>query len=140
VEVRLGETVAVERGRPRLGGWTPGTVILATGLEGARGRDRVEVDATFRPAGWKRTLVVGDAARVPGAVASAQHAVQEGRHAARVIEAFWKGGTPPPFRPSTLGELVTVGGGDAIGWLQIAGRRLALSGLPAATARAAAFG
>lgn len=153
VDVRTGETVRFEGGMPVVGrrATHATTVLLATGIEGAiatsagiRGRaQRWEVDETLRVAGRPAAFAVGDAAIVKAGKAavapSAQHAVQEGVHAATVIEALVKGSRPRAFVPKTLGEFLTLGEGEVIGWVQLAGRRLHLSGLPAATARTAAF-
>lgn len=153
VDVRTGEAVRFEAGVPIVGRRASDatTVLLATGIEGAiampagaPGRaQRWQVDETLRVAGGSAAFAVGDAAlakagRAPVAP-SAQHAVQQGAHAATVIEALVKGGSPRAFVPKTLGEFLTLGEGEVIGWVQVAGRRLHLSGFPAATARTAAF-
>lgn len=154
VDVRTGETVRLEDGVP-IFGRNPSdasTVLLATGIEGAiplakgaRGRSsRWEVDQTLRVIGHPATFAVGDVALVTAGrttvTASAQHAVQEGVHAAAMIDALVSGRALWPFQPRTLGEFLTLGEGEVIGWVQLAGRRLHLSGLPAAAARTAAFG
>lgn len=154
VDVRTGETVRFERGVPILGRHASdaSTVLLATGIEGtiplaegARGRSqRWEVDETLRVIGHPGAFAIGDAALVMSGktpvAPSAQHAVQEGAHAAAMIEALVTGRSLRAFVPSTIGEFLTLGEGEVIGWVQFAGRRLHLSGLPAAAARTAAFG
>lgn len=154
VDVRTGETVRFESGVPIFGRHPSdaSTVLLATGIEGAiplsigaRGRSsRWEVDETLRVIGYPSTFAVGDAALVmsgkSAVAASAQHAVQEGAHAAAMIESLVMGRPLRPFQPRTLGEFLTLGEGEVIGWVQLAGRRIHLSGLPAAAARTAAFG
>lgn len=153
VDVRTGEEVRFQGGVPIVSGraTNAATVLLATGIEGvldpkapfvARAA-RWKVDESLRVPSTAGIFAIGDGAVVPtadGPVApSAQHAVQEGRHAAANIAALVKGKALTPFRPSTLGEFLTLGDGDVVGWVQIAGRRLHLSGVTAATARAAAF-
>ncbi|HVO31165.1 MAG TPA: FAD-dependent oxidoreductase, partial [bacterium] len=156
VDVRVTEEVRFDGGVPMVGRhrFAAATVLLATGIEGviaprapflARWA-RWKVDETLRVAGTAGVLAAGDAAVVPApgdappVAPSAQHAVQEGRHAAATIAALVRGRTPEPFRAKTLGEFLTLGDGDVVGWLQLAGRRIHLSGIPAASARAAAFG
>jgi NADH dehydrogenase len=138
VDVRLGTEVRFDGGVPMIGRRESpaATIVLATGIDSRLGR-RLPVDATLRAG--ETTFALGDAAVVVGAAASAQHAVQEGRHAAEVIAALEKGKRPPDFHPATAGEFVTLGDGDVVGWVQIAGRRVHLTGFPAAAARAAAF-
>ena len=154
VDVRTGEAVRFDRGVAIVGrhATDASTVLLATGIEGAiplareaRGRSqRWEVDDALRVVGFPSAFAVGDAAVVTAGklpvAPSAQHAVQEGVHAAAMIEAAIRGGARKPFKPSTLGEFLTLGEGEVIGWVQLAGRRLHLSGFAAAAARTAAFG
>ncbi len=149
VDVRTGTVVKFEEGKAIVGRKAnpAATIILATGIEGtlaapkaheARAK-RFAVDETLRVKGAENVLACGDAAVVPGAVASAQHAVQAGAHAARTIAAVEARRKPDPFVPTTLGEFVTLGEGDVVGWVSVLGRRVHLSGLPAAAARTAAF-
>jgi len=153
VDVRTGETVRLEGGVPIFGRHPSdaSTVLLATGIEGAiplasgaRGRSsRWEVDEALRVIGHPAAFAVGDAAIVTAGksavAASAQHAVQAGSHAAAMIECLVSGKALRPFQPSTVGEFLTLGEGEVIGWVQFAGRRLHLSGFSAAAARTAAF-
>lgn len=153
VDVRTGEEVRFEGGVPIVGrrATTAATVLLATGIEGiipakapfAARAARWKVDESLRVPGTEGILAVGDIAVIPAAggfvAPNAQHAVQEGRHAAATIAALVKGKPAEAFVSSTLGEFLTLGDGDVVGWVQIAGRRLHLSGLAAATARAGAF-
>lgn len=155
VDVRTSEDVRFDGGVPIVGrkAFVAGTVLLATGIEGVVSprapfldhAARWKVDEALRVAGSAGLLAAGDAAVIrapaaaPAVAASAQHAVQEGRHAAATIAALVRGKTPEPFRARTLGEFLTLGNDDVVGWIQVAGRRIHLSGLAANTARAAAF-
>lgn len=149
VDVRTGVAVRFDGGKPIVGrkAHPAATIILATGIEGtlaaprpfeARAK-RFAVDETLRVKGAENVFACGDAAVMPGAVASGQHAVQAGAHAARAIAALEARRRPDPFVPSTIGEFVTLGEGDVVGWVSVLGRRVHLAGLPAAAARTAAF-
>ncbi len=167
IDVRTGEAVAFDAKGASVGGHRSRarTVLLATGIEGVVPRmaapsggagsggapnplarsGRWLVDATLRVEGAPNAFAAGDAAVVqasegaPPIAASAQHAIQEGTHVAQAIAARVAGRPLPDFRASTLGEFLTLGDGDVVGWIQVAGRRVHLSGLPAAAARAAAY-
>lgn len=157
VDVRLGQGVVFEDGVPVIGRKVSdaATVIVATGIEGslpvperyhARSR-RWSVDGTLRAIGTQTLFAAGDAALVAeeprageAVAASAQHAVQAGAHVGHAIAQDVAGKRLSTFVPTTVGEFVTLGHGETVGWVSVLGRRVHLSGVAASTARAAAFG
>ncbi len=133
-EVRLGTNVArVEAGGVVLADGArieAGTVVWAAGiqanpladalgLEQTRG-GRVVVDETLRAPGWDRVFVVGDAAGATDSEGElypqvAQVAIQQGRHAAALIEAMTSGApSDAPFRYADLGQMATIGRNAAV--------------------------
>ena len=81
------------------------------------GRVLVQPDLTIP--GHPEIFVIGDLAVVPGADGQplpgvAQVAIQEGRHAARLIAARLDGRTLPPFRYNDLGIMATIGRAAAV--------------------------
>ena len=94
----------------------------ALGLEQTDGA-RLAVDRTLRPAGHRRVFVVGDAAGARDADGElypqvAQVAIQQGRHAARLIEAMASGdasgAADAPFEYRDLGQMATIGRNAAV--------------------------
>jgi NADH dehydrogenase len=96
--------------------WTAGNAThpLLADLPCAMERGRIVVDAFLRadrPDVW----AVGDCAHIPDAATggvfppTAQHALREGRRAARNIVAELTGGVKRPFEFSTIGLLATIG-------------------------------
>lgn len=81
---------------------------------------RLPVDQTLRLQGQPDILALGDIAthaskdqgQTPWPL-SAQAAIQQGQAAARTLEAHLKGGTPSPFIFQDLGEMLSLGIGDA---------------------------
>jgi NADH:ubiquinone reductase (H+-translocating) len=143
VEVRPGAMVeAVEPGAVSAAGWRipTATVIWAAGnvtspLLQSLGvpldrQGRVEVEPDGSVPGEPRVFVLGDAAafahdprhhRLPGI---APVAMQQGRHAARVIRADLAGRPRPPFRYRDNGQLAVIGRGRAVadlGTLRLSG-------------------
>ncbi|HWP64354.1 MAG TPA: NAD(P)/FAD-dependent oxidoreductase [Candidatus Limnocylindria bacterium] len=97
--------------------WTAGTApnpLVAT-LPVARAGGRIVVDETLAVPDWPGVWALGDCAAVPDPATggvhppTAQHALREGRHAARNIVASLRGECPRPFRFSTLGQLAAIG-------------------------------
>jgi NADH dehydrogenase FAD-containing subunit len=132
VEVRLGRgvdhidadgvVVAGERILSRTVIWTAGVAPSPAGKWLAVPTDRagrVEVGPDLSVPGRPEVFVVGDTAALrqdgkplPGV---AQVAIQQGRHAARVIRARVSGKTPPrPFRYFDKGSMAVVGKGFAV--------------------------
>jgi NADH dehydrogenase len=77
-------------------------------------RGRVRVDAALRVDGLPMAWAAGDAAAVPSvgggvAPANAQHALRQGKHAAKNILAVLEGKTPKPYTYRMMGELVSLG-------------------------------
>ncbi|MBC13700.1 MAG: FAD-dependent oxidoreductase [Rhodothermaceae bacterium] len=93
----------------------------ALGLEQTRGA-RLVVDETLRPPGHDRVFVVGDAAGATDAEGAlypqvAQVAIQQGKHAAKLIEAMDSGdlaAIDEPFVYDDLGQMATIGRNAAI--------------------------
>ena len=93
----------------------------ALGLEQTRG-GRIVVDETLRPPGRDRVFVVGDAAGATDAEGAlypqvAQVAIQQGKHAAKLIEAMDSGDLAiagEPFVYDDLGQMATIGRNAAI--------------------------
>jgi NADH dehydrogenase len=97
--------------------WTAGTSPhpLAAMLPCATGRGRIEVDQFLEAKGWPGVWALGDCALVHDPVTgkpyppTAQHAIRQGKVAARNIAAAIDGGTRRPFRFATLGLLAAIG-------------------------------
>jgi NADH dehydrogenase len=91
-----------------------------TGAELDRaGRVAVESDLTL--SGHPEVIALGDMVRVKDGAGDAitypgvaPVAMQQGRHAAKVIRARLQGQTPPPFRYHDKGNLATIGRGSAV--------------------------
>jgi len=104
--------------------WTAGVrphpVVGELGLPLAEGR--VEVDSYLQVAGRANVWAVGDAAAVPDAAkdykaptpTTAQHAIRQGRLAARNVAAAISGGRKRPFRYKTKGVVVDLGRRKAV--------------------------
>lgn len=119
VTLRAGEAREVLPARTVL--WAAGVQASPLGqvlarTAGARldraGRVVVAPDLTL--AGWPGIIVLGDLAHCPGADGSplpgvAQVAIQQGRHAARLISDRLRGRATPPFCYRDYGNLATIG-------------------------------
>jgi NADH:quinone reductase (non-electrogenic) len=114
-----GETIAA-----RMVVWTagvkPSPVVARLGLP-LTGEGRIEVERTMRVPGHERIWAIGDCAAVPdparrqGACPpTAQHAIRQGRLAARNIAAAQRGGRPRPFRYRTKGVVAELGRNQAV--------------------------
>jgi NADH dehydrogenase len=97
--------------------WTAGTSphpLLST-LPCEKERGRLKVNEYLEVAGHPGVWALGDCALVPDAKRggfhppTAQHALREGRVAARNVVASLRGGTLVPFRFTTLGQLAAIG-------------------------------
>lgn len=120
VRLRDGETIAT-----RTVVWTagvrPAPVVARLGLELGEG-GRIAVDRTMRATGRQNVWAVGDAAAVPdparrGQICppTAQHAIRQGRRAARNVAAeLGSGGSVRPFAYRTLGVFVDLGRHQAV--------------------------
>jgi NADH dehydrogenase len=105
--------------------WTAGVrphpVIESLGLPLDRG-NRVEVDRELRVSGFPNVWAIGDAAAVPDPAKkgqaptppTAQHAIRQGRRAARNIAAVLGTGRARPFTYKTKGVFVDMGQGEAV--------------------------
>jgi NADH:ubiquinone reductase (H+-translocating) len=97
--------------------WTAGTCPnpLVGSLPVQTRNGRIVVDEYLAVPGRSGVWALGDCALVPdrrtGGVhpPTAQHALREGRTVARNVAASVLGGTPRPFRFSTLGQLAAIG-------------------------------
>ncbi|HYV20289.1 MAG TPA: NAD(P)/FAD-dependent oxidoreductase [Verrucomicrobiae bacterium] len=93
---------------------------------------RVPVQGDLTLPGHPEIFVIGDLAVVRNAAGQllpgvAQVAIQEGHHAARVVEARLAGRTLPPFHYNDRGILATIGRASAVGLV----RRVHVWGYPA---------
>jgi NADH dehydrogenase len=103
----------------------------ATGAE-TDDSGRLPVGSDLSPPGHPEILVLGDLARfehehrtpLPGV---AQVAVQQGRHAARVIRARQRGRAAPAFQYRNRGQMATIGRAAAVAEIG----RLRFAGYPA---------
>jgi NADH dehydrogenase len=105
--------------------WTAGVrphpVIERLGLP-LTDTGRIEVDKTLRVTGVPNVWAIGDAAAVPDPAKkgqaptppTAQHAIRQGRRAARNIAAVLGTGRIRPFTYKTKGVFVDMGQGDAV--------------------------
>jgi NADH dehydrogenase len=105
--------------------WTAGVrphpVIERLGLP-LTDKGRIEVDKTLRVAGVPNVWAIGDAAAVPDPAKkgqmptppTAQHAIRQGRRAARNIAATLGTGRIRPFTYKTKGVFVDMGQGHAV--------------------------
>jgi NADH dehydrogenase len=97
--------------------WTAGTAAnpVLSGIECARERGRLATDAFLRVQGAEGVWAVGDCAHIPDPATggsfppTAQHALREGRQAARNIIATLTGAPLEPFAFSTIGLLAAIG-------------------------------
>ena len=117
--------------------WTAG--VTASPLIGTLGaetvRGRLVVDSDLTVPGRDGVFALGDAAAVPdltkgdGAVCppTAQHAMRQGRRAARNVAAVLRGRPTQPYEHRDLGMVVDLGGRDAVAHPL----GLELTGLPA---------
>ena len=104
--------------------WTagvkPSPVVGALGLP-LDGEGRIVVDRTLRVDGHEHVWAIGDCAAVPDPARAgklcpptAQHAVRQGRLAARNIHSTLTGGRVRPFRYRTAGMFAELGSGKAV--------------------------
>lgn len=108
---------------------TAGTIVLAAGIVPSAVasaidvvRDqhgRIAVEATMQSRSHPSVWALGDCAAIPGPdgrryPALAQHAVREGRHLARNIEAAIDGRPPTPFVFRALGTMASLGHTSAV--------------------------
>jgi len=115
-----GDVVALSDGRhvdARTLVWTAGSAanpVLAD-IPCTTERGRIVVDACLRVRGLPNVWALGDCAHIPDAATggafppTAQHALREGRCAARNIAAVLRGEPPAPFAFSTIGLLAAIG-------------------------------
>jgi NADH dehydrogenase len=97
--------------------WTAGTAPnpLVASLPIEKRGGRIVVNEYLELSGWPGVWAVGDCALVPDRRSggfhppTAQHALREGRTAARNVAADLAGGRKRPFRFSTLGQLAAIG-------------------------------
>jgi NADH dehydrogenase len=97
--------------------WTAGTSPnpLLGGLPCDKERGRIRVDEYLQVQGYPGVWALGDCAVIPDRRTgrshppTAQHALREGRVAARNIAAVLSGGPKKPFEFSALGQLATIG-------------------------------
>lgn len=113
-------------------GVRPDPLVTATGLPLRQGR--IVVDACLRVPGHPQIYACGDAAAVPDltrpgklTAMTAQHAQRQGKLAADNIAADYGHGRRRPYRHTSLGFAVELGGAQAAA----NPLRLALAGLPA---------
>ena len=97
--------------------WTAGTSpnLLLQDLPCKKERGRILAGETLEVPGWPGVWALGDCALVPDRrtgsfhAPTAQHALREGRVAARNIAAAVRGARKRPFTFSTLGQLAAIG-------------------------------
>lgn len=134
-------------------GLRPDPLVAGLGLETIKGR--LLVDEYLNVPGHPEVYACGDAAAVPDPAhpgqftpMTAQHAVRQGKLAARNIAASYGQGTRAPYRHRELGFAVDLGGGQATanpfnvvlsGWFaRLATRGFHLLSMPANRTRVAA--
>jgi NADH:ubiquinone reductase (H+-translocating) len=109
--------------------WTAGVrgsdVGRMLGVEPDR-QGRVAVQPTLQLPGRPEVLVIGDLAGLDNLPMLSPVAMQEAKHAARVITAMIAGRTPEPFHYSDPGTMATIGRNSAVAQLG----RLRFSGFP----------
>jgi NADH:ubiquinone reductase (H+-translocating) len=128
--------------------WTGGVraadVIQGQHLERGVG-NRLVVEATLELKGYPNVFVAGDMALALGADAApvpttAQHAGQQGAVAADNLLARVRGLPLRDYKPSTIGELVSLGGWLGVGWVKLPfGQRLRLLGALASLVKRASL-
>jgi NADH dehydrogenase len=140
VEVMLGALVEEARGGEIVlkdgSSVSARTVVWTAGVRGSElgallsgdldRQGRVTVGPTLQLPGRPEVLVVGDLAGRPGLPMMIPVAMQEARHAARVIQALVKGREPEPFRYHDPGIMATIGRNSGVAQLG----RVRLSGFP----------
>jgi NADH:ubiquinone reductase (H+-translocating) len=99
--------------------WTAGTTphALVSMLPCGKVKARLRVDECLRLEGYDNVWALGDSAAVPDSRGgpgkfhppTAQHALRQGKVAARNVAAAIRGGEPVQFRFKTLGLLATIG-------------------------------
>lgn len=125
--------------------WTGGIKALEL-LRGERlekgPMGRAVTDYTLRLPAYPEVFVVGDMGltkdpRTDKLVpTTAQHAWQQGDSVAANLLRLADGEEPQPFYPYTLGEMVSLGGKLAVGWVALPGKmRLAITGVGAYVAK-----
>jgi NADH dehydrogenase len=130
-EVRKDEIELTDGRRIEAGSivWTAGVrgsdVGRMLGVEPDR-QGRVAVEATLQLPGRPEVLVIGDLARLDNLPMLSPVAMQEARHAARVITAMMEGRSPGPFHYSDPGTMATIGRNSAVAQLG----RLRFTGFP----------
>ena len=130
-EVRPGEIELTDGRRLAVGTviWTAGVRASDLGAMLGVERDRqgrVPVGPTLQMPGHPEVLVIGDLASRDGLPMLIPVAMQEARHAARVIAALARGGQPEPFRYHDPGIMATIGRNSAVAQLG----RVRLHGFP----------
>jgi NADH dehydrogenase len=113
-----------------------GTVVWTAGVRGSDvGRllgvetdrqGRVPVEPTLQLAGRPEVLVIGDLAARDGLPMLIPVAMQEAKHAARVIRALTEGRPPEPFQYHDPGMMATIGRNSGVAQIG----RVRLSGFP----------
>ena len=130
-EVRPGEVQLTDGRHVAVGSvvWTAGVrgsdVGRMLGVEPDR-QGRVPVEPTLQVPGRPEVLVIGDLAGLDNLPMLSPVAMQEARHAARVITAVMGGRTPEPFGYHDPGMMATIGRNSAVAQLG----RLRLTGFP----------
>ena len=115
-----GDTVILSDGQridARTVVWTAGTSAnpLLESLPCGKERGRIRVSEYLQVPEWPSVWAVGDCAVIPDAATggyyppTAQHALREGRQAARNIVATMRGAPKTPFVFSTIGLLAAIG-------------------------------
>jgi NADH:ubiquinone reductase (H+-translocating) len=121
-EVRPGEIELTDGRRIEAGSivWTAGVrgsdVGRMLGVEPGR-QGRVAVQPTLQLPGRPEVMVIGDLAGLDDLPMLSPVAMQEAKHAARVITAMIEGRTPEPFRYSDPGTMATIGRNSAVAQL-----------------------
>jgi len=100
-------------------GVRPDPLVADLGLDTTQGR--LVVDEYLTVPGHPEVLACGDAAAVPDltrpgeiTAMTGQHAVRQGRHAARLIAASYGDGERRPYKHHDLGFVVDLAGRDAV--------------------------
>jgi NADH dehydrogenase len=130
-EVRPGEVELTDGRRLEAGSivWTAGVrgseVGRMLGVEPDR-QGRVAVEPTLQLPGRPEVFVIGDLARLDDLPMLSPVAMQEAKHAARVITAMIGGRTPEPFLYKDPGTMATIGRNSAVAQLG----RLRFTGFP----------
>jgi NADH:ubiquinone reductase (H+-translocating) len=118
--------------------WTGGVraadVVYGTHLERGIG-NRLKVNSQLALEHYPNVFVAGDMALALDTTGkpvppTAQHAGHQGTIAANNLKAKIAGQTPRDYKPSSLGELISLGGWLGVGWMQLPlGKRLRLLGI-----------